>query len=495
VTGTGDRSGDHALAAMLDLLPERVACYRLSDLTVVYCNAAKAADYGLRPDEMMGRRLDEILDPDRFGAVRDHLRRLGPDEPVLRVISDLRRPGQPLRWIEWVDRWQPGAEAGEILSVGRDVTEAHRRELELADSEERFRLSMADAPIGMAIVGLDGRFLQVNAALCELLGRPADELLTMTTLDVTHPEDVEADLSYGHTEGAPDPAGLEKRYVRPDGTVVWGLLKASKVRDAEGNPRYLIGQVVDITARIEQETQLRWVAEAERHVAERLRHVDQVKNTFLTAVSHELRTPLTVVRGMAATLRRLGDAVDGDTRASLERAIERHAERLQELLDELLDVDRLSRGAVTARPEPVELVELVRRTVDESTVSARTLLRAPDELHATVDPVQIERIVVNLLDNAAKYAPDGDIAVKVAPMDAGGFRLEVHDEGPGVPTTDHERIFEPFHRSENEHPRPGTGVGLALVAEFAQLHGGRAWVAPSSRGARLVVEVPGAATG
>jgi PAS domain S-box-containing protein len=476
---------------MLDLLPERIARYRVADLAVVYCNAAKAADYGLTPDEMTGRPLEDVLTPDRFPRVREHLRRLGPDRPTVRAVFDLRRPDQPDRWIEWVDRWLPGEDGGEILSVGRDVTEAHEAELALAASEERFRRAMADAPIGMAIVGLDHRFRQVNRALRELLGRDEDELLAMTTLEVTHPDDVEADLAYGHGDGRRGDAGLVKRYVRPDGSVVWGLLKVSTLTDADGTPRELIGQVVDVTERVEREERLLEVASREHGIAERLRHVDQVKNTFLTAASHELRTSLTVVRGLAATLRRLGGAVDGATRATLESAIERHAERLQRLLDELLDVDRLARGAVTARREQVDVAALVRRVVAEADVRGRAEVIGPATLPAYVDPVQLERIVANLLDNAGKYAPEGPVTVSLAPFDGDGVVLEVRDRGDGIADADRHRIFAPFHRGHDDHPRPGTGIGLALVAAFARLHEGHARSEPADDGAHLVVTLPG----
>jgi PAS domain S-box-containing protein len=490
-----DEVGDEpTLAAMLDLLPERVARYRLPDLTVLYCNAAKAADYGMRPEELIGRPLSDALPPSSFEKVRAHLAELSAETPLVRATTVLERPGEQPRWIEWVEQLLPGEDGSEVLSVGRDTTDAYQRERALAASEDRFRQTMLDAPIGMALVGEDHRLLQVNNALCELLGRTEEELLELTTLDVTHPDDRDADLHYGHSADPPDPeSGLVKRYVRPDGSIVWGLLKVSRIQGAEADgagAAAIIGQVVDITERIEREGQLHLVAEAEHLVAERLRQLDKVKNTFLTAVSHELRTPLTIVCGMAATLRRLGSSVSGDTRALLEGAIEHHADRLRVLLDELLDVDRLARGTLGVRAVDIELVELVTEAIGGSEVGDRTVLQAPTELRTVADPVQIERIVGNLLDNAAKYAQDGTIEVRLQPVGEGGFRLEVLDEGVGIAREDHERVFEPFHRSEASHPRPGTGVGLALVSEFARLHGGRAWVEPSTTGAHLVVEVP-----
>lgn len=487
-----ERHGEEDLAGLLDALPERIARFRASDLTVLYCNTAKAAEYGVTPAELVGRPLSNVLPAADFAAVRDHLARLGPDRPVVRQVNPLRREGAPTRWIEWVERWHPGrGQDAEVLSVGRDITEDYRRELAQVEVDSWFRIAMADAPIGMAVVGPDHRLLEVNDALCTFLGRTEEELLESTTLDVTHPDDVDADLAYGHgPQGPQRPEGLEKRYLRPDGSIVWGLLKVSPVHDSDGNVRYIIGQVIDITDRVAREQQLRRAADAEHRAANRLRELDRVKNTFLTAVSHELRTPLTVVRGMASTLRRIGGAIDAATRTRLEEALERHAEQLSDLLDELLDVDRLARGTYGASYEDLELIGLVREVVAASPVATRTRLEVPVELHTTADAVQLRRIVSNLLDNAGKYAPTGEVTVRVRQVGVGGFRIEVVDAGPGIAEEDRERIFEAFYRGDPDHPRPGTGVGLALVAEFARLHGGSAWAAPATTGAHLVVEVP-----
>lgn len=488
-----DQEGEQDLAGLLDALPERIARFRASDLTVLYCNTAKAAEYGLTPEELVGRPLSDVLSAGDFQAVRAHLARLSPELPVLREVNPLRRDGAPTRWIEWVERWHPGrGDGAEVLSVGRDITEAYRRELAQLEVDSWFRIAMADAPIGMAVIGLDHRLLQVNDALCRFLGRTEKELLECTTLDLTHPDDIDADLASGQGPlGDSCPEGVEKRYVRPDGSIVWGLLKVSPVHDSDGDIRYVIGQVVDITDRVAREQQLRRTAEAEHHIANQLRDLDRVKNTFLTAVSHELRTPLTVLRGMAATLRRVGGTVDGDTRDNLELALERHAEQLSHLLDELLDVDRLARGTYRTSQEEFELGELVAEVVAASVGAHRIRVQASGELRATADPVQVRRIVSNLLDNAEKYAPQGSVEVRLQEVGRGGFRIEVLDEGPGIPEEERGRIFEAFHRGDPEHPRPGTGVGLALVAEFARLHHGSAWAEPMTGGAHLVVEVPG----
>jgi diguanylate cyclase (GGDEF)-like protein/PAS domain S-box-containing protein len=130
-------------AAMLDALPERVNRYRLSDLAIMYCNAAWAAEYNVEPTQAIGRSLAEFLSDDELDGLRSQLALLGPDNPIL-VDSVARAvPNAPDMWLEWVDRYLIGADGAEVLSVGRDVTERHITDAKLATSEARFR-NLAD---------------------------------------------------------------------------------------------------------------------------------------------------------------------------------------------------------------------------------------------------------------------------------------------------------------------------------------------------------------
>jgi PAS domain S-box-containing protein len=150
---------------------------------------------------------------------------------------------------------------------------------ELEESERRFESSFRDAAIGMAIVGTDGRWLQANRALCELLGYSEGELLGTTWRDVTHPDDVEASAENLRRllDGEAETFGAEKRYVRKDGRVVWAQLNVSLVRGAGAEPLYFIFQVQDITERKEAEAELRRLNETlERRVEERTSRLAEV---------------------------------------------------------------------------------------------------------------------------------------------------------------------------------------------------------------------------
>jgi signal transduction histidine kinase len=258
------------------------------------------------------------------------------------------------------------------------------------------------------------------------------------------------------------------------------------------------GQLVvarDVTERRRVERQLRDSLEREQASTRHLRALDQMKSTFLQAVSHELRNPLASVLGISVTLQRRGLQLDSADAADLLNRLSRSARKMDRLLNDLLDLDRLAQPGVTPERERVDLGELVGRVVKEASgelLEQRPLHVDVRPLRLEVDPPKVERIVENLLANAARHTPPGTpVWVRVEPREQGAL-LVVEDAGPGVLAQLRETIFQPFRQGPrpNSHA-PGFGVGLALVRVFAQLHGGRAWVEERpGRGASFHVHLP-----
>ena len=215
----------------------------------------------------------------------------------------------------------------------------------------------------------------------------------------------------------------------------------------------------------------------ERQVARELQALDEMKNAFLSAVSHELRTPLTIVVGLAQTLQRPELQLDADQQRDFLQRLARNAWKLQRLLSDLLDLDRLRRGILEPRRRPTQLDALVARVVKESGLAdERTTTLDLEPLEVAVDCAQVERIVENLVINALRHTnPGTPVWVGLRSCD-GGVLLSVDDGGAGVPRDLQAVIFEPFRQGANGDHSPGVGVGLSLVARFAELHGGRAWV-------------------
>jgi two-component system, OmpR family, sensor histidine kinase KdpD len=250
------------------------------------------------------------------------------------------------------------------------------------------------------------------------------------------------------------------------------------VHGESGEPSFWHGFVIDITEQKLAEHAMREALERERQATRQLRVLDETKNVFLNAVSHELRTPLAAIVGIALTLKRAGSSLTEEDGADLVDRLAANAGKLDRLLSDLLDLDRLNRGIVTPQLRRTDLAALVTRIATESEQeTGRPLELAVEPMVAQVDPAKVERIVENLLANADRHTtPDTPVWVKLARQDQ-GVLIAVEDAGAGVPPELRAALFEPFRQGpEAPTHAPGVGIGLTLVARFAELHGGRAWV-------------------
>ena len=223
----------------------------------------------------------------------------------------------------------------------------------------------------------------------------------------------------------------------------------------------------------------------------------RVRADFVSSVSHELRTPLAQIRMFAETLH-LGRVRGEDERLRSIAIIDQEARRLSSLVDNVLLFSRAERRAVRLERRPEELAALVHDAVDTFAPLAAGRRTAVQErlqrgVTAAVDRGAVRQVLLNLLDNAVKYGPAGQtIQVGLAAAD-GTARITVQDQGPGIPPRERERIFAPFVRLKRDADSAvaGSGIGLAVVAQLAALHGGRARVEEAAGGgARFVVELP-----
>ena len=205
-----------------------------------------------------------------------------------------------------------------------------------------------------------------------------------------------------------------------------------------------------------------------------LAKTEELRSALLSTVSHDLRTPLAVITGAASALRD-DPAVDAAVRRELLDDVCAEAERMERLVSNLLEMTRLESGAVTARREWVPLVEVVGAALSrlERQLAGHTVRTTlPDDLPlALVDPILLEHLLVNLLENAAKHTPPGTLVELRASCEADALTVEVADRGRGLPQGEEERVFERFHRGANAGG-PGAGLGLAIARAIAQLHGG-----------------------
>lgn len=349
-----------------------------------------------------------------------------------------------------------------------DITEQKRLVDAMAESEAKYRALVEQLPavVYLGEYGEDGEWLYISPRLEHVLGYTPEEWLAhpapMGTF--THPDDLPAARAAEEESfRTGKPYRAEYRMRAKDGRWVWILDEAAVVRDEHGNPLFLQGIMYDITER--------------KAAEERLVALDRLKDTLLHTLSHDLKEPLTAILGAASTLERLDRELPEEERRHLLRTLADRTRGMNTLLTDLLDLDRLDRGIVEPRRFPVDLAELARALIDRTTVlRGRRVELDVERCIVAVDAPKVERMLENLLSNAARHTPEeARIWVRVHPAE-GGALIAVEDEGPGIPDGLKEAIFEPFRRGPEAETTSGSGIGLSLVARFAELHGGRAWV-------------------
>lgn len=363
-----------------------------------------------------------------------------------------------------------------------DITEQKYAEEQRLEAEARYRALVERLP---AIVyhsefSTDGAWLYVSPQVEEIFGMTPQEWMDHPHPMATfcHPDDIErvrATEERSHVTGEMFRAEYRMRTPSTDGWR-WFHDEAAVVRDEDGRPLHMLGVMFDMTQRKQAEDAVREALGREKKASDRLRVLDILKNTLLHTLSHDLKTPLTAIHAAAATIDQLGDQLSADQHRDLLRTIMARARKMDELLSDLLDLDRLDRGIIEPRLEDEDLGGLVRRVVEDcDAVADRPVQIDADALTIPVDRTKVERILENLLSNVARHTPRGT-PVRVAVVGAeDGAIIMVDDEGPGVSDALKDAVFEEFRRGPDAR-EGGSGIGLSLVARFASLHGGRAWV-------------------
>ena len=333
----------------------------------------------------------------------------------------------------------------------------------LRESEERFRLTIEDAPIGMALVALDGRFVRVNRALCEILGYSPDELMARTFQSITHPDDVEADVAaHGRlVRGDISRYRMEKRYLRKDGSAVDVQLNVSVLRSQSGAPLYFISQIEDITERKSIEEALRRAVTARDHV--------------LGVVAHDLRSPLSSILLSVTLAQREPEA---ERLVKPLGTISRAAARMDHLIQGLLDVSLIEAGQLKIEREQVRTADLVLQAVELQAPLASSsglelrvdLAREVDDLWASRE--RLHEVFENLIGNAIKFTEAGGrITVGAAPRGQ-DVLFWVADTGCGVTPANLPRIFDRFWQTvPSPAPRrPHLGGELRRPRKHFLLH-------------------------
>ena len=340
----------------------------------------------------------------------------------------------------------------------------------LADTlatENRFRATFENAAVGIAQVGLDGRWLLVNERLCEIVGYGREELLKLTFAEITHPEDLEQDLAAVQRllKGEIPTYAMHKRYLRKDGSLVWVNLTVALLRSAAGSPEHFISVIEDITER--------------KRAEDELRRSDRLKDEFLAMLAHELRNPLAPIRNASEVLSRVlpGSA---EVQAPL-GMIRRQTAHLTRLVDDLLDVSRITQGRIQLQRRPIDLAAVIAQAVETVAPAIRekrhevSILSKHMPVHVNGDSARLVQCFVNVLTNAAKYTDAGG-HIRVETRVEGSYAVvEMSDDGIGITAELLPRVFDLFVQGDRTLDRAdgGLGIGLSVVQRLVEMHGGQ----------------------
>ncbi len=434
------------------------------------------------------RRVEDYqsrIHPDDRGVLDRVFRQIEEPEGEYHAEFRIVRPDGAVRWVRDRGKVVRGSQGESALMTGAtvDITDIRRAEESMARLAAIVETS-SDAIISQS---LDGEILTWNAAAERTFGHTADEVIGQS-IEIIVPAEYREELARyrAAVKRGEKIAHFETVRQCKDGRRIDVWLAVSPIQDHAGRVVGLSAVERDITERKRHDAQLRRLnAELQAKSAE--------MEQFAYIVSHDLKSPLVTMLGFVGLLREdLGENVRPEVTDGLNR-IGGAATRMSQLIDDLLELSRVGRVKDESRPVDLEtLVDQLRQDLAEEfhRVGAELIVERPlAAVHA--DPRRLQQVLQNLLTNAVKYGctrAEPKIWVS-AEQRAGGTRIGVRDNGPGINAAHHERIFRLFEQAEPG--QGGTGVGLALIAKIVQAHGGRCGVDSSpGNGAAFWVEFP-----
>ncbi|MDQ2821089.1 MAG: PAS domain S-box protein [Pseudomonadota bacterium] len=436
----------------------------------------------------------EIVHPDDAaafaGAVAATVQRGAPLECVVRI----RRPDGELRWLDFHGAAQPArdGEPAQILGVVSDVTTRTLTAMALLESRERFENIVSQAATGVVQADAGGRVTVVNKKFCEMLGYTRSELVGSALLDITAGDSIDVALmALGKVSAGATGVVVQQQYRRQDGSLMWASSSISAVRSPAGELQGIVAIVVDISHD-------RAVEENLRRLAASLSEADRRKSEFLATLAHELRNPLAPIRTGLTVLKLGGDSPEAVAR--IRPMMERQVAQMVRLIDDLLDVARITGGKIALKKARVDVKDVLAAAIETSMPVIDNgrhalVVHQPDgTMTIDADATRIAQVLSNLLNNAAKYTPQGGRIVVTVSQEHDQAVVTIADNGIGIPAESLAAIFVLFNQVHMSLHRAqgGLGVGLALVRQLVEMHGGTVEAASAGHGAgtTLTVRLP-----
>jgi PAS domain S-box-containing protein len=473
------RESEQRYRQLLDASPIAIGTMSLETIPrILYVNeAAVRLMGGSTPSDVVGKPVTDFLsDASRKVAARrvpalGQGQKLGPVE-----YEFFRLDGQQIQ-IETGSILIEFEGGPALLTVFSDITERKRAEQALRESEERYRRLLEESPLAISVAALDDTrtILYINPAGAKLMGEE-------------HPEDIVGKSGFQYLADAsarqshqrleqrrrgetPPPTQLQLK--QPGGNLVDVEIGSIEIT-YQGQPAVLI-VMNNITERNRAHQEL-LKAESLRIELEKERRLVELRETFISIISHEFRTPLTVILSSKDLLERYFERFSPEQRQAHLEKIGAQVHSMVGMLDDILTVSRANAGMLEFDPMALDLPAYCQELLEEFASNHKQHRFEFDCRVAwnkcRVDPRLLRHMMINLLNNAAKYSPAGSLIRLELDQDVDQLVLRVIDEGYGIPADEMENLFEPFFRASNIRTIQGTGLGLPIAKNSAELHGG-----------------------
>ena len=453
----------------------------MSDSVLILDNENKILDMNSAAQTVLGKKANAVIDQPvekilaPWPRLVNHFKTKSEKNEEIAIDTRQRR-----RYFDllispvYVNRYLAGR-----LAVFRDITKRKQFENAVRESEERFRSAFHQALMGIALLSLEGKFLAVNAYLCDMIGYPEEELLKMQVQDAFHTDDLKPAMrQLGELlDGQVSELLMENRFTRKDGEIIWGKTSTSILRDPEGNP-------VSIIAHIQNITEAKRMEEEKQRLEKQTRSVQRLEaiGTLAGGIAHDFNNILMSIQGSVSVLRMRTDANHSNQKKLLN--IEEYVNTGASLTRQLLGFARSGKYEV----KTIRLNDIIQKTSQmfaRTRKEVRVTTRLEKDLwRIRADESQIEQILLNLYVNASQAMADGgtlyldtanvlldETYLKPFRVKPGRYvKVIVTDTGVGMDASTQERIFEPFFTTK-EMGR-GTGLGLASVYGIIKNHHG-----------------------
>jgi PAS domain S-box-containing protein len=371
-----------------------------------------------------------------------------------------------------------------LSTAGGEIGNFIRR----AETAQALRRSEADhraiferSPIGIARISSEGELLEANTALLTMLEHDFQVMRSHSWPDLLRAYDQAAararfsPLLAGISEGK----SVQVRAGTGGGNWLWLQLSATSIPDASGRPEHVLVMVEDVTVVREAQDKLGEALESQRSANATLEKLDRTKTEFLSIVSHEFRTALTGIQGFSELIRDGG--LEPDEVRAYGGYIFNDADRVNRLIGDLLDLDRMESGRMSIRTADVDINEVLSDSIARAGSSPSVEFKSDLDPRLPIvvgDRDRLVQVVSNLVNNAVKYSPDGGTVTLSSRTEDGFALVSVTDTGVGIPPDEISHVFERFRRVRSGAAQsiPGTGLGLTIVKQIVEMHGGKIWV-------------------